>query len=80
MKTLGAILIIVGLLASTVGHGQYVHVNCNCSVQMTGQPSACSCVEFQEPIANGLIFTGIAITVSGIVMFSRKLLKEESKV
>jgi hypothetical protein len=72
MKTLGAILLIIGLLVSLVGYGQYANVECHCPNQIVGQPSDCDCVDTpQQYFGHIMTYVGIVISSIGVILFVR---------
>ena len=69
MKTLGAILMIIGLLISIMGYFQYENVACYCSMQITGQPSNCHCEEnLQQIMGHIMTYVGIVIVGVGVLL------------
>ena len=70
MKTLGVILIVSGILISVLGYGQYVNADCMCPAQIVGQPFNCHCMEtLQQNIGHVVLYVGITIVCSGIILF-----------
>ncbi|MDE1863691.1 MAG: hypothetical protein KGI33_12385 [Thaumarchaeota archaeon] len=66
MKTLGVILIIIGLLMSVFGYGQYGNVECMCPAQIAD----CHCGDnLQQSIDHIVLYIGIAIVCSGTILF-----------
>ncbi len=69
MKTLGAILMVSGLLISIMGYGTYANVACHCPAQITGQPSNCHCEDNPEQhIGRIMTYVGIVIVNVGIFL------------
>ncbi|MDE1845240.1 MAG: hypothetical protein KGI10_07930 [Thaumarchaeota archaeon] len=72
MKTFGAVLIVLGLLVSLVGYGQYEHVMCNCIATVGGSPIGCHCGNvLQQSIGHILVYAGLAIAGSGMIVFAK---------
>lgn len=70
MKTLGAVLLIIGLLVSLVGYGQHANVVCHCPAQTIPQPFNCSCDDNQEQrIGHIMTYVGLVISGVGILLF-----------
>ena len=77
MKILGAIMMIIGLMISIMGYGQYTNVACNCPAQITGQPFNCHCEEnLPQTIGHIMTYVGIVIVSAGIFMVVFGLRKE----
>lgn len=72
MKTLGATLLIIGLLVSLMDYGQYANVVCHCPNQIVGHTSNCGCVyTSQQYIGHIMSYVGIAISSMGVILFVR---------
>ena len=72
MKTLGAVLIVLGLLVSLVGYGLYDHVMCYCAVAVGGSPIGCHCGNvLQQSMGHTLVYAGLAIAGSGMIVFAK---------
>ncbi|MGI0102544.1 MAG: hypothetical protein ACREA7_08125 [Nitrosotalea sp.] len=70
MKTLGAILVVMGLLMSVLGHGSYSNVVCHCPAQISGKPPSCHCNEtLAQTVGHIMVYAGMAVIVSGIALF-----------
>lgn len=81
LKTLGAILIISGLVISIIGYGQYSSVMCHCPAQIQGKPFNCGCIENPIQITGHLVtYAGLAISGSGILLFVLGWKKQRSIV
>jgi hypothetical protein len=78
MKTIGVILIVIGLLISIMVYGMYANIACYCTAQIQGQPSTCHCGEHESMFGHTLIYGGIAITVSGIILFVIRWRRQKS--
>lgn len=71
MKTLGAVLIVLGLLVSLMGYGLYEHTMCNCAVIVSSQ-IGCHCGNvLQQSIGHTLVYAGLAIAGSGMIVFAK---------
>ncbi|MHB8602763.1 MAG: hypothetical protein ACYC9R_09025 [Nitrosotalea sp.] len=72
MKTLGAILIVSGLLVSIIGYGLYEHVMCHCVAQTGGSPIGCHCASIlQQSMGHVMVFSGLMIAGSGMIVFTK---------
>ncbi|MHB8546360.1 MAG: hypothetical protein ACYDAJ_06305 [Nitrosotalea sp.] len=71
MKTLGASLIVLGLLVTLLGYGLHESYTCHCVSQTGGTPIGCHCTNtLQQSIGNVLVYAGLAIAGSGMIMFT----------
>jgi hypothetical protein len=71
MKTLGAILIVLGLLMSIIGYGLYENVMCHCPSQTEAKPIGCHCgTVLQQSIGHIMVYSGLAVAGSGILVFT----------
>lgn len=71
MKTLGAILIVTGLLMSIIGYGLYENVVCHCPSQTQANPIGCHCVTvLQQSIGHMMVYSGLAVAGSGMLVFT----------
>jgi uncharacterized membrane protein YidH (DUF202 family) len=66
LSTIGAILIIGGILLAIYGYSLYANVECMCPMQQVGQPSNCHCSDEREQISHFIIHVGIAVTLGGV--------------
>ena len=73
---LGACLMIVGLIIAIIGYEQYANIVCYCPAQIVGQPSNCHCGEIEEIRGHVIIYSGIAIATSGMVILGIQLLRK----
>ena len=72
MKTLGAVLIVLGLLVSLVGYGSYENMVCHCPAQITGHILGCNCGDvLQQNVGHMMMYIGLAIAGSGMIIFTR---------
>jgi hypothetical protein len=72
MKTLGAVLIVLGLLVSLVGYGLYENIVCNCHAQVTNHLLGCHCENIlQQSLGHMMVYIGLAIAGSGMIVFMR---------
>jgi hypothetical protein len=73
MKTLGAILIVVGLLVSIMGYGMYENVMCHyCPAQIAGHALQCHCGgTLQQNLGHVMMYVGLVVAASGITVFMR---------
>jgi len=70
MKTLGAILVVMGLLMSVLGHGAYSDIVCHCPAQISGKSYNCHCNEnLVQTVGHMLVYTGMITIASGIALF-----------
>lgn len=70
MKTLGATLVVMGLLMSVLGYGSYSDVVCHCPAQISGKSFSCHCNEnLVQTVGHMLVCAGVISVVSGIVLF-----------
>jgi hypothetical protein len=67
---------IAGLFISVIGYGQYGNIRCECPAQIVGQPSNCHCGDTEEILGHVIIYSGIAITTSGMIILGIQLLKK----
>lgn len=71
MKTLGASLIVLGLLVTLLGYGLYEPGTCHCISQTGGVPAGCHCANvLQQGIGSTLVYAGLAIAGSGMILFT----------
>ncbi len=71
MKTLGASLIVLGLLVTLLGYGMHESDTCHCVSQTGGTPIGCHCANtLQHSIGNVLVYAGLAIAGSGMIIFT----------
>lgn len=71
MKTLGAVLIVLGLLVSLMGYGMYEHALCYCNASL-GSSGVCHCGNVvQQSIGHTLVYIGLAIAGSGMIVFAK---------
>lgn len=71
MKTVGATLIVLGLLVSLLGYGLYDSVICHCPAQMAGHAIGCSCGNIlQQGVGHAMVYLGLAVAASGMVVFT----------
>ncbi|MDE1832783.1 MAG: hypothetical protein KGI02_10525 [Thaumarchaeota archaeon] len=71
MKTLGASLIVLGLLVTLLGYGLSEPGTCHCISQTGGAPAGCHCANvLQQGIGNTLVYAGLAIAGSGMILFT----------
>ncbi len=72
MKTLGAILIVLGLLVSLIGYGMYEHVTCYCGTTVGDSSIGCHCGNIlQQSIGHTLVYAGLAVAGSGMIVFAK---------
>lgn len=72
MKTLGAILMVSGLLISITGYGLYSHVACHCAIHTGFDQLGCHCGNvLQQDIGHILVYMGLAIAGSGMIVFTK---------
>lgn len=72
MKTLGAVLIVLGLLVSLLGYGLYEHAMCNCVSAVGASPVGCHCGSVLQPsTGHTLVYIGLAIAGSGMIVFAK---------
>ncbi|MDE1727407.1 MAG: hypothetical protein KGH89_09130 [Thaumarchaeota archaeon] len=70
MKTIGAILVVMGLLMSILGYGMYSDIMCHCPAQVSGKPFSCHCNEnLLQSMGHTLSYAGLAIVGGGIALF-----------
>lgn len=70
MKTLGTVLIIMGLLVSIMGYGQYANVVCYCPAHVAGHLFNCTCgTHLQQLAGRVMVYIGLAFFASGLVLF-----------
>ena len=69
MKTLGVILIVIGLVISIMGYGMYANIVCYCPAQISGQPSTCHCGETEQNTGHIVTYFGFGIAILGIIFF-----------
>lgn len=70
MKTLGAILVVMGLLMSVLGYGSYSDVVCHCPAQISGKAFHCHCNEnLVQTVGHMLVYAGMISVASGTVVF-----------
>ncbi|MGB6463306.1 MAG: hypothetical protein WA799_03760 [Nitrosotalea sp.] len=70
MKTLGAILVVMGLLMAVLGYGSYTTVGCHCPAQISGKPFNCHCNEnLVQTVGHVMVYAGMIIIASGIALF-----------
>lgn len=70
MKTLGATLVVVGLLLLVLGYGSYSNIVCRCHAQISGKQFNCHCNENQvQTIGHAMVYSGMAVVGSGIALF-----------
>ncbi|HEX5457500.1 MAG TPA: hypothetical protein VFX64_03840 [Candidatus Nitrosotalea sp.] len=71
MKTLGAILIVSGLLLSIIGYGTYENVMCHCASQTAGSLIGCHCTgTLQQGLGHVLVYSGLAVAGGGMIVFT----------
>jgi hypothetical protein len=70
MKTLGAVLIVSGLLLSLIGYGFYENIACHCPTQ-TDDHLGCYCKSMFENIGHLLVYVGFTVAGSGIFIFMK---------
>ncbi len=72
MKTLGAILIVLGLLVSIIGYGSYENVMCYCGAQTAANPIGCHCGNaLQQIMGHIMVYSGLMIAGSGMIVFTK---------
>lgn len=69
MKTLGVILLIIGMLVSILGYGMFGNVVCHCPAQLIDKPLSCPCVENLQNIEHIVTYFGFGIISMGIILF-----------
>ncbi|MGI0087691.1 MAG: hypothetical protein ACREBI_06985 [Nitrosotalea sp.] len=70
MKTLGAVLVVMGLLISVLGHGSYSNVVCHCPAQAQGKNINCHCNEtLAQTVGHIMVYAGMAVIATGIALF-----------
>lgn len=70
MKTLGATLVVLGLLLLVLGYGSYSNIVCHCPAQISGKPFNCHCNENQvQIVGHAMVYSGMAVVGSGIALF-----------
>lgn len=71
MKTLGAVLIVSGLLVSLIGYGLYENISCHCPAQID-EHMGCHCKSvMSESIGHLLVYAGFTVAGGGIFIFMR---------
>lgn len=72
MKTLGASFIVLGLLVTILGYGLHESGVCYCEGSHVGGASAtCHCTNtLEQSIGNTLVYAGLAIAGSGMIVFT----------
>lgn len=70
MKTLGATLVVLGLLMSVLGHGSYSAGVCYCPTQVSGKSFNCHCNEdLVQTVGHAMVYAGLLVIASGIAFF-----------
>ncbi|HEU5221845.1 MAG TPA: hypothetical protein VFU58_07270 [Candidatus Nitrosotalea sp.] len=70
MKTLGAVLIVLGVVISVIGYGMYANIGCECPAQIVGKPFDCHCEEnLEQNIGHMITYFGFTVTGTGIILF-----------
>lgn len=70
MKTLGVVLIVLGIVISVIGYGMYANIVCYCPAQIVGKPFDCHCGEnLEQNIGHMITYFGFAVTGTGIILF-----------
>lgn len=70
MKTLGATLVVLGLLMSVLGHGSYSASVCYCPAQVSGKSFNCHCNEdLVQTVGHAIVYAGLLVIASGIALF-----------
>jgi len=72
MKTLGASFIVLGLLVTILGYGLHESGMCYCGSSHTeGALTGCHCPNtLEQNIGNTLVYAGLAIAGSGMIVFT----------
>ncbi len=71
MKTLGASFIVLGLLVTLLGYGLSMPAACHCAAQVGGAPIGCHCASvLHQSIGDTLVYAGLAIAGSGMIVFT----------
>ncbi|HJW20771.1 MAG TPA: hypothetical protein VJ571_09500 [Candidatus Nitrosotalea sp.] len=72
MKTLGASFIVLGLLVTILGYGLHESGACYCAgAHMGSTLTACHCTNtLEQSIGNTLVYAGLAIAGSGMIVFT----------
>jgi hypothetical protein len=71
MKTLGAVLIVSGLLVSLIGYGLYENISCHCPAQIGGS-LGCHCMNgLPENMGHLLVYVGFTVAGGGIFIFMK---------
>ncbi len=71
MKTLGASFIVLGLLVTILGYGLHGPAVCPCGSLTGGSPIGCHCASvLQQVMGNTLVYAGLAIAASGMIVFT----------
>jgi uncharacterized membrane protein YidH (DUF202 family) len=69
MRTLGVILIILGILVSILGYGMSANVVCHCPAQLIGKPLNCHCLANLQNSEHVVTYLGFGIISMGIILF-----------
>lgn len=69
MRTLGVILIVIGMLVSILGSGMSVNVICHCPTKLIGKALSCPCGENLQNIEHIVTYLGFGIISMGIILF-----------
>jgi hypothetical protein len=71
MKTVGAILIVLGLLVSIIGYGIYENITSHCISQIGGNSIGCHGASVQQILGHTLVYSGLAVAGSGMIVFTK---------
>ncbi|MGB9124261.1 MAG: hypothetical protein WA833_08685 [Nitrosotalea sp.] len=69
MRTLGVILIVIGMLMSILGYGMSANVVCHCPAQLIEKHLSCLCVENLHNNEHIITYFGFGIISTGIILF-----------
>jgi hypothetical protein len=80
MKTLGSILLVIGLITTIVGIGQAGSISCNCPLALGGQASNCQCLPTpQQQMGLMIEYAGVVVSLCGAGIIFISIVRKSKK-